>query len=369
MNASVKRWLPFPFWIVLVAAFVISTLLMLRLWIPYWYWDELDKFSWKEQGATPFVNYFLWAFLTPVVYWVYLRFKATSGGAQKVAFYLLASIIISSFHESFSYIFYFAITWLLGVDHFDMSMLPAIMGRLPGNIFARLIEFWIITSVFFAFDSYRQSQDQKLTMAMLQNQLTTAQLNTLRTRLQPHFLFNTLNTIGALVEDDPPKARKTIARLGQLLRQILDHQDRSFVTLEEELSYIRDYLDIEQTRFSDRLSIAYDIDPDLNTALVPNLLLQPLVENAIHHGIAPISKSGKITILAKRHQKQLLLEVRDNGVGTSKPEEALANPGIGLETVIERLEALYPDNHAVEVDGAAGKGFQISITLPLQFAS
>lgn len=354
---------------VLVVALLISTMLMLRQWIPYWYWDELDQFSWSEKGVTPFVNYMLWAFLTPVVYWIYLRFKDAQKGLPKAVFYLLASVVVSMFHESFSYVVYFVPSGLLGGDRFELSALPAILARLPGNVFARFIEFWIITSVFFAFDKYRESQSQKLAMVTLQNQLTSAQLNALRNRLQPHFLFNTLNTIGALVEDDPPKARKTIARLGQLLRQILDQQDRSLVTLKEELQYIEDYLSIEQTRFSDRLTVEYDIDPELEEALVPNLLLQPLVENAIHHGIAPISRAGTIRLIAQPNHGNLQLIVSDDCAGHPHPEEALANPGIGLQTVIDRLDALYGTDQRVTVSGDAGKGFAVTLTLPLQFES
>ncbi|WP_020524523.1 sensor histidine kinase [Catelliglobosispora koreensis] len=191
-------------------------------------------------------------------------------------------------------------------------------------------------------------------------QLTQASLHALRTQLQPHFLFNTLNAIAAHVHDDPDTAERMIAGLGDLLRHSLDSDGRLLVPLDEELAVLRSYVDIEQIRFADRLTVTWDIDPGTLPAAVPPLLLQPLAENAIRHGLWPRSAPGVLAISARHNDGQLLLTISDDGVGIA----AEAAHGIGLSNTAARLRRLYAGKHDFRVRPGQNGGTVATIRLP-----
>lgn len=195
-----------------------------------------------------------------------------------------------------------------------------------------------------------------------EEQLAIAELQHLKAQLQPHFLFNTLNTIATFVRTDPESAVQMIARLGTLLRHALQPGDDQEVPLEEELALAGAYLDIEQLRFDDRLRVTWRIAPEALRARVPHLLLQPLVENAIQHGLAPARDGGTVQIHATREQDRLCLVVQDDGVAVAPP--ALDALGIGLTNTRRRLQQLYGAAHTVDLSAVAPHGLRIAITLP-----
>src|SRR5438876_7863260 len=162
---------------------------------------------------------------------------------------------------------------------------------------------------------YQNFRASELAQSSLKTQLAQAQLKALKMQLQPHFLFNTLHSISSLVLEDPPKANSMIARLGDFLRLTLDHADHELVTLKEETEFLRAYLDIEQVRFGDRLKVAFEMEPMTLSAQVPHLILQPIVENAVQHAVAPRTAQSHIDIRAQRLAGLLRLEVKDNGPG------------------------------------------------------
>src|ERR1043166_2533250 len=168
---------------------------------------------------------------------------------------------------------------------------------------------------------YDDLRTSELQQSSLKAQLAQAQLRALKMQVHPHFLFNTLHSISSLVLEDPPKANSMIARLGDFLRLTLDHSDRQLVALREETEFARCYLEIEQVRFGDRLSVEFKIDPVTFSAEVPHLILQPVVENAIQHAIAPRATPGRIAIAASRHNNSLRLEVSDTGPGIDRHQE------------------------------------------------
>ena len=189
-----------------------------------------------------------------------------------------------------------------------------------------------------------------------------ARLQALRFQLQPHFLFNTLNAISTLVvEQRTDEASRMLARLSQFLRLTLDEHGTRQVTLDEELELVGRYLEIEQVRFADRLRVCYAVAADARAALVPALLLQPLVENAVRYAVAPREEGGTLAIEARRDGDRLLVSVADDGPGL--PAGA-APRGIGLRNVRERLEQLYGDAHQLRLAEAAGGGLQVTIALP-----
>ena len=225
-----------------------------------------------------------------------------------------------------------------------------------------LLIYWVIVSVSHAFDYYRQMQERELRAAELEKRLAQARLQTLQMQLNPHFLFNSLHAISALVHKDADLADQMITRLSDLLRYALEVTDAQEVPLRQELDFLRRYLEIEQTRFGDRLAVRLEIAPETLDALVPNLLLQPLVENAIRHGIEPRAKPGQIELRSRCEGGQLKLEVRDNGVGLS-PGRKLEE-GVGLSNTRARLKQLYGDRHRFALSEGPGGGLAVCLELP-----
>jgi len=209
----------------------------------------------------------------------------------------------------------------------------------------------------------RESERRALDSAHLETRLVEAQLQALQRQLHPHFLFNTLNAIAGLMRTDVDAADRMMDRLGDLLRMTLHTSNIQEVPLKEELELLQKYLDIEQVRFGDRLSVAMSIDPEALDALVPNFLLQPLVENAVRHGIAPHSRPGRLAVHADRDGERLTIRIVDNGNGVPPHRLTLLNQGVGLANTRARLEHLYRGNHSL-VFSNAEDGFCATLSLP-----
>ena len=207
----------------------------------------------------------------------------------------------------------------------------------------------------------REAQDRA---ANLERRLTEAQLHNLRAQLQPHFLFNALNTISSLTESDPGLARRLMAQLGDLLRASLAHTARPMVTLAEELTFLDDYLAIETARFGDRITVHVDADDDAAETLVPTFLLQPLVENALRHGVGPRVSGGRVEVSAVRNGSALLLCVRDDGLGLPEGWTFATHAGVGLSNLSARLEHLYGDQGRFSIEPITGGGVEVRVTIP-----
>lgn len=212
------------------------------------------------------------------------------------------------------------------------------------------------------YDDFRAGQ---LEQSSLKIQLAEAQLRALKMQLHPHFLFNTLHSISSLILEDPAKANSMIARLGDFLRLTLENSEQQLVTLSEETEFLRCYLDIEQVRFGDRLTVAFEIEPQTLSCRVPHLILQPIVENAIQHAIAPRAIPGQINVAAKRLDGLLRLEIRDNGPGITS--DGITARGVGLKNVRERLERIYGANFRFELTNMAnGGGLTVVTEVPFR---
>ena len=198
--------------------------------------------------------------------------------------------------------------------------------------------------------------------AQLQSRLGQAQLEALKLQLHPHFLFNTLNAITALIHRDPEGAERMVSGLSELLRASLGSVGQQEVPLARELEILEYYVDIQQVRFRDRLTVTIDADPETHRALVPNLILQPLVENAIKHGIAPRAAAGHIDVVARRRDQVLLLAVRDDGVGETAATDR--QEGVGLSNTRARLASLYGGAHVFSAAGRPDGGFAVEIEIP-----
>ncbi|MBM4188555.1 MAG: hypothetical protein FJ206_14725 [Gemmatimonadetes bacterium] len=242
-------------------------------------------------------------------------------------------------------------------------------GTIPAAVFrqanANLFSYGVVLAIYYAVEHAAASRDRLTRAARLEAQLTRARLDLLRMQLQPHFLFNTLHGISAVVFDRPKDAERMLTRLGDLLRVSAADLGRVCVSLDEELAVLEAYLDIERTRFQDRLTVAVEVAPEARSAAVPNLLLQPLVENAIKHGIAVHRGRGEIRLTAERHADQLEIVIANRGA------ESLADPatfreGVGLANTRQRLTELYRERFRLVLRPAGAGGLEVRVTIPFQ---
>ena len=212
----------------------------------------------------------------------------------------------------------------------------------------------------------RDAHQQALERAELERHLVEARLQGLRAQLHPHFLFNALNTISAFTETDPPTARRLMGQLGSLLRASLALAGRPLVTLAEELTFLDDYLAVESARFEGRISVTVDADDDILGRTVPGFLLQPIVENAIRHGVAPRLSGGRVEVTAKAGAAGTVLRVRDDGVGVPADWSFDTHAGVGLRNAASRLEHLYRRQDLLIVQRRPEGGLDVDITIPSQ---
>jgi len=360
--------LPFPFKYVLLVTFGFIVIYVVKDYIKFLTWPKDVYFSWLQAISIPFVNFTLWAFLSPIVYNLMLLFPIKKGFTIKMgSFHLLFSLVIAIIHEFISNIMYVSIMLVFypieNVESFFLMRLNTI----PAALADRMIEYWIILGVFMALYYYNRYRDREVELVVMENELNNAQLSALKMQLQPHFLFNTLNTVSALISSNTKDAQRVLARLGNLLRTLLDQNKKNFIRLEDEINYIKNYLDIEQIRFMDRLIVEYKIDVEGLNAIVPNLILQPLVENAIKHGFSNRPEGGKIIISSFIKDKRLHMEVGDDGKGCDNCEELTLNSGIGLRNTRERLEKIYKSDFSFILSSELEKGFKVQIIIPLNY--
>jgi len=215
---------------------------------------------------------------------------------------------------------------------------------------------------------YQRFRDRELRSSQLQAQLEKARLQSLKSQLQPHFLFNTLNSISALMLTNVEAADRMITRLGDLLRISLETAGTQMTTLSRELEFVNCYIEIEKVRFEERLKVSIDVAPETLDATVPHLLLQPLVDNAIKHGIARLVSGGEIRISASQDDSDLHLEVRDNGPGFREPSYS-SSGGVGLRITRERLETIYGQDQSVEIRSLPEGGVAARVCIPLRVAT
>jgi two-component system LytT family sensor kinase len=283
--------------------------------------------------------WYSWAVLAPGVFWLSSRFPFERATWKLAIPVHIAGVFVAMvLHVAMAVASSMVIYWSVG-QSLD-SWLQEAQEMFILNFDWEMMTYWTIVGVGHALRYHYEARAKELSAAQLETRLVEAQLHTLQRQMQPHFLFNTLNTISALMHRDVEAADAMIARLSDLLRMSLQRVGVQEVALKEELDFLSKYLEIEQTRFRDRLSVVFDIQADTLDALVPNLLLQPLVENAIKHGIGPRPTPGQITVRSRRVGALLELDVQDNGVGLSAARLTDFNRGVGLSNTRSRLDHL-----------------------------
>jgi two-component system, LytTR family, sensor kinase len=240
-------------------------------------------------------------------------------------------------------------------------LVPPLGGYLLAAGLTSLLPFVAMAAVAQALEARTRARDRELESALVKAELVEARLAALTARLQPHFLFNTLQGISTLIPHDPTAADRMLTQLSDLLREVLRHGERRYVTLEEELAVLRPYLDISKARFGPRLQLHVEIEEGARSALVPFFLLQPLVENALEHGAGDRSGPATVRIAATRYGDRLRMSVTDDGPGLDPHG---LQPGLGLSNTRARLAQLYGDAGVVELHGPDGGGLEVRIEIP-----
>jgi signal transduction histidine kinase len=225
--------------------------------------------------------------------------------------------------------------------------------------------YGLVAGVSYSIRTYRRLRDREIAAARAEAAATRAQLIALRAQLRPHFLFNSLHSLSTLVRHDPARAEQALEHLGDMLRYALDDNAVEDVPLGDEWAFVQHYIGLEALRLGDRLRVSTDLTPEALEAVVPCFTLQPLVENAIRHGIAPVPRGGTLRIGARVESGLVVIEVNDDGNGADV--EAMAGAeGLGLKALRQRIDARYPGAARVSIETAPGKGFTAIVTLPRQ---
>jgi two-component system LytT family sensor kinase len=302
-----------------------------------------------------------WYSVTPFVLWLARRFPLERGRLlRSIPTHLIASAFFSVLSLA---IFTMARRALLGIDGGPVSYRDELYDFVIGEFHTELLVYWVIIGIANAIDYYRRYRDRELKASQLEARLVESQLEALRMQLHPHFLFNTLNSISVLMKRDVKAADRMLLQLSALLRATLARNREHEIPLRQELEFLEHYIEIEQTRYIDRLTVRMQIDPAALDGLVPQLIFQPLVENAIRHGIGNRESGGLIEICADRLNGRLSLEVRDNGPGIGKTQEEFAE-GVGIANTRARLDHLYGREGRFEWRNAHEGGLIVAATLP-----
>jgi two-component system, LytTR family, sensor kinase len=323
--------------------------------------------SWRSMIPLSIASWWSWGLLTPLIVAVDRRLTFTS---RQMGWRIAVHLLLSPFFTAlYIYLSFAMMTGMGGLGWARLSKLTnlqLLMNSLRGMFLWSVLVYCLIVGVWQAHLYFQRYLSGELRVERLEHSFAEARLNALRMQLDPHFLFNALNTISSQVERDPRLARQMIEHLGDLLRLSLENRDRHEVPLMEELKFLDPYVAIQKIRFGDRLRIVMEIAPEVKYALVPCLVLQPLVENAIRHGLAQRGSGGTITISARKLDDQLRVCVADDGAGLPPAWTLQGSAGLGLSVTRERVLGLHPGGGSrFSVHGRKGGGTEAVILLPL----
>ena len=321
--------------------------------------------AWRPSLLGSLAQWWSWGLVTPLILAFDRRLPFSDAQLpRRIAAHLLPSLLFTA-----AYIYVFAaVLALLRLQSWNVLRHAAFLGNaLRGMFLWSVLVYWLIFGVSQAFQYRDRYLSSELRMERLERRFSETRLNALRMQLDPHFLFNALNTISSQVERDPKLARGMIEHLGDLLRLSLESKDRQEVPLAEELAFLDHYLAIQNIRFGDHLKIEMHIAPDVKYASVPCLFVQPLVENAIRHGLSHRSSGGTVVVSAERVENRLEIRVLDDGVGLPPGWRLETSAGLGLSVTRERIAGLHPNGASrFEVRPRATGGTEVEISLPLR---
>jgi len=321
--------------------------------------------SWQVPLFSALANWWSWGMLAPVIIAVDRRlpFKSREAGKR-----LLTHLVLGPVLTMFYIYLFAALTAAMRLQPWSvLSGSHLFATALQGELFWGMLVYSLIVGVSEVYLYHQRSLSAELQMKRLERNFSAARLNALRMQLDPHFLFNALNTISAQVEREPRLARTMIEHLGDLLRLSLDSHGRDRIALAEELAFLDHYLAIQRIRFGDKLKVALQIAPEVKHVAVPSLFMQPLVENAIRHGISRRAHGGLVTVIAERVEDQLEIKVLDDGIGLPAGWSLETGVGLGLSVTRERIAGLYPEGTTrFALSRRADGGTQVEISFPIR---
>ena len=344
--------LAFGFWTLLASSYALSGGLSSI--------SEGNDPGWTRSLVWNFANFYPWMALVPLVGWLGRRGAGAGTGWNRfLALHVPASVVIALAQT----LLHLTVFWYAcGPGRMPVATLAGFVRmQFAYTYHLALLTYWVILVVLRGLESRRRLRDERLRSAQLETQLAQSQLQALRMQLQPHFLFNTLNAISALALAEPLRARLMIARLSDFLRMTLEQRHAQQVPLAREMEFLRCYLDIQQVRFQDRLSTRLDLAPDTLQAAVPSMILQPLVENALRHGLLATAEPGCLHIASRRDGDLLHLCVDDDGLGL--PPDGLLE-GVGLGNTRARLEVLFGAAASLQLSGRHEGGTRVELRFP-----
>jgi two-component system LytT family sensor kinase len=320
--------------------------------------------GWRMPLLGSLALWWSWGVLAPLIVAADLRLPFSE---TQLLRRIAAHLLLSLFFTSLLVYVLLADRALLGVGPWSALRDPqAFPNALRGMFLWNWLIYWVIVGAWQAYQYYRRYLSSELRRERLERQFSEARLNALRMQLDPHFLFNALNTISSQLERDPRLAREMIEHLGDLLRLSLDSKDRQEVPLAEEMAFLAHYLAIQKIRFGDNLRVEIRVAPEVKYASVPSLFVQPLVENAIRHGISRRATGGKVTVSAGKAGDQLEIRVLDDGVGLPPGWQLETSSGLGLSVTRERIAGLHDGLSQFSVLNRAEGGTEVRIVLPLK---
>lgn len=321
--------------------------------------------TWKQALLPVLITHWIWAALTPGVLWLSSRYPIERRAwARVIAIHLLGSFAFAVLHVTIRCpLIPSATLYTTRPGHISWALLR---NSMFANYYDDLWIYSTIVAVSQVWNYYRKYRARELRATKLEAQLAQAQLQVLKMQLNPHFLFNTLHAISSLMHEDVEAADDMVTGLSDLLRMSLDNVNEQEVKLKREMEFVEVYLAIQQIRFRDRLTVRLDVDPVSLDALVPNMILQPLIENAVTHGIASRPGNGEIQIRARRQDGVLRLEVCDNGRGLAGNPTEMRMKGLGISNTQARLQQLYGPTHRFELVEAPGGGTVVKLELPFR---
>lgn len=325
--------------------------------------------GWGECFVYEMSYVWIWAAITPVVLALSRRFPLASGQFARNGFVHLLGALVSAILTKF--VWDFTAVPFVAPEQVPVNLESFLRSMLRTVDFG-VLHYFLVVVCQNAVAYYRRFEDGRLRASQLEAKLATAQLQALKMQLHPHFLFNTLHSISELVHSDPARAESMIVRLSDFLRMTVDQIGAAEVPVSEEIEFLRRYLEIEQLRFEDRLTVEWDIDPAALGVRVPNLILQPIVENAFRHGISRNPGHGLLRISCQQENGMLAMKVSDNGPGPVRVRSNILEPvreGVGLNNTRSRLERLYGGDHHMEFRPTADAGFEVTIRVPIRGAA
>jgi sensor histidine kinase YesM len=320
------------------------------------------RVEWKQTFIIWMLCAYVWAALTPAMLWLARRFSFEKESRLRAFFVHLAA---GAFFSVFALVVFISLRSLLLTNpDTQTSAIASLRSLVIAEFHAGLLIYWSVIGISHAFDYYSRYRDRELQTSKLETRLAQARLDALKMQLHPHFLFNTLNSISVLMRKDVEAADRMLVQLSNLLRVALSKTMPHEIPLKQELEFLEKYLEIEKTRFRDRLRVKIDVDPLTLDSLVPHLILQPLVENAIRHGIAERETDGVIEIRASRDNGTVQLQVRDNGPGLPADFNEAISEGVGISNTRARLEHLYGSTGSFHLMNADGGGLIATAAIP-----